>query len=142
MSSLQFSERVLNLAREAQTDIQGQFAAIDEIAEYNSQKVLAAFQNNRVAEAYFAGTTGYLVFDDLINPTCLRICRKRHIIEREIPIPQQITGFEYQFQACADAISAGRLEPESMPHAETLYIMHLMDRLRTEWGVPTSSVVK
>ena len=64
MSSLQFSERVLNLAREAQTDIQGQFAAIDEIAEYNSQKVLAAFQNNRVAEAYFAGTTGY-GYDDL-----------------------------------------------------------------------------
>ena len=93
-------------------------------------------------EGVIAGTTGYLVFDDLINPTCLRICRKRHIIEREIPIPQQITGFEYQFQACADAISAGRLEPESMPHAETLYIMHLMDRLRTEWGVPTSSVVK
>lgn len=93
-------------------------------------------------EGVIAGTTGYLVFDDLINPTCLRICRKRHIIEREIPIPQQITGFEYQFQACADAISAGRLEPESMPHAETLYIMHLIDRLRTEWGVPTSSVVK
>ena len=82
------------------------------------------------------------VFDDLINPTCLRICRKGHILEREIPVPKQITGFEYQFQACADAISAGRLEPAQMPHAETLYIMHLMDRLRTEWGVPTSSVVK
>lgn len=92
-------------------------------------------------EGVIAGTTGYLVFDDLINPTCLRICRKRHIIEREIPVPQQITGFEYQFQASADAISAGQLEPVQMPHAETLYIMHLMDRLRTEWGVPTSSAV-
>lgn len=92
-------------------------------------------------EGVIAGTTGFLVFDDLINPTCLRICRKRHIIEREIPVPQQITGFEYQFQASADAISAGQLEPVQMPHAETLYIMHLMDRLRTEWGVPTSSAV-
>ncbi len=87
-------------------------------------------------EGVITGTTGFLVFDDLINPTCLRICRKRHIVEREIPVPQQITGFEYQFQACADAISAGQLEPAQMPHAETLYIMHLMDRLRTEWGVP------
>ncbi len=82
-----------------------------------------------------AGTTGYLVFDDLINPTCLRICRKRHIVEKEIPVPKQITGFEYQFQACADAIRAGLFEPPQMPHAETLYIMHLMDRLRAEWGV-------
>lgn len=83
-----------------------------------------------------AGTTGYLVFDDLINPTCLRICRKRHVVEKEIPVPEQITGFEYQFQACADAIRAGLFEPPQMPHAETLYIMHLMDRLRTDWGVP------
>ena len=87
-------------------------------------------------EGVITGTTGFLVFDDLINPTCLRICRKRHIVEREILVPQQITGFEYQFQACADAISADQLEPVQMPHAETLYIMHLMDRLRTEWGVP------
>jgi len=63
-------------------------------------------------------------------------------LEWEIPVPKQITGFEYQFQACADAISASRLEPAQMPHAETLYIMHLMDRLRTKWGVPTSFVVK
>jgi len=82
-----------------------------------------------------AGTTGYLVFDDLINPTCLRICRKRHVVEKEISVPEQITGFEYQFQACADAICAGLFEPPQMPHAETLYIMHLMDRLRAEWGV-------
>lgn len=81
-----------------------------------------------------AGTTGYLVFDDLINPTKLMICRKRHIIEKEIPLPEQITGFEYQLRACRDAIAAGQIEPPQMPHGETLYIMHLMDRLRAEWG--------
>ena len=32
---------------------------IDSIAEENTRKVLAAFQKHRVAEAYFAGTTGY-----------------------------------------------------------------------------------
>lgn len=86
-------------------------------------------------QGVIAGTTGYLVFDDLINPTCLRICRKRHIIEKEIPVPPQITGFEYQFRACKEAIEAGLLEPPQMPHSEILYIMHLMDRLRAEWGV-------
>lgn len=86
-------------------------------------------------EGVIAGTTGYLVFDDVINPTCLRICRKRHIVEKEIPVPEQITGFEYQFRACKEAIEAGLLEPAAMPHAEILYVMHLMDRLRAEWGV-------
>ena len=86
-------------------------------------------------QGVIAGTTGYLVFDDLINPTCLRICRKRHIVEKEIPVPPQITGFEYQFRACKDSIEAGHLEPPQMPHSEILFIMHLMDRLRAEWGL-------
>ncbi|MBQ9410823.1 MAG: Gfo/Idh/MocA family oxidoreductase [Bacteroidales bacterium] len=85
-------------------------------------------------EAVIAGTTGYLVFDDLINPKTVSVCRKRHIVERTVAVPEQITGFEYQFRACRDAIAAGNLEPPQMPHAEILYIMHLMDRLRAEWG--------
>ena len=82
-----------------------------------------------------AGSTGYLEFDDLINPQHLLVCRKRHIVERDIPLPQQLTGFEYQLRACRDAIAAGALEPPQMPHSEILYIMHLMDRLRAEWGM-------
>lgn len=81
-----------------------------------------------------AGPTGYLEFDDLINPRHILVCRKRHIVERDIELPPQITGFEYQLRACRDAIAAGLLEPPQMPHSEILYIMHLMDRLRTEWG--------
>jgi cystathionine beta-lyase family protein involved in aluminum resistance len=57
--SLQLSERVLALAAEAQASLTEQFARIDAIAEENSRKVLSAFQNHRVAESYFAGTTGY-----------------------------------------------------------------------------------
>ena len=61
---LQISGRVHELADQAQKDIQEQFARIDAIAEENTQKVLAAFQAHRVAESYFAGTTGY-GYDDL-----------------------------------------------------------------------------
>ena len=61
---LQISDRVRALGRQAQADLGEQFARIDAIAEENTQKVLAAFQKHRVAEAYFAGTTGY-GYDDL-----------------------------------------------------------------------------
>ena len=61
---LQISDRVRALGRQAQADLGEQFAHIDAIAEENTQKVLAAFQKHRVAEAYFAGTTGY-GYDDL-----------------------------------------------------------------------------
>ena len=52
------------LAAQAQAGLRDQFDRIDSIAEENTRKVLAAFQKHRVAEAYFAGTTGY-GYDDL-----------------------------------------------------------------------------
>ena len=62
--SLYLSEQVLALAKQAQASLGEQFARIDAIAEENTRKVLAAFQEHRVAESYFAGTTGY-GYDDL-----------------------------------------------------------------------------
>lgn len=59
-----FSDRILELSAQAQRDIIPQFDSIDAIAEFNTRKVLAAFQKNQVAEAFFAGTTGY-GYDDL-----------------------------------------------------------------------------
>lgn len=50
-------------------------------------------------------------------------------------MPEQITGYEYQFLTCREALVAGLLEPREMPHAETLYIMQFMDDLRAKWGV-------
>ncbi|MBQ8585664.1 MAG: methionine gamma-lyase family protein, partial [Butyricicoccus sp.] len=58
------SEKVRQLGAQAQADLQEQFARIDAIAEINTQKVLSAFQDHRVAESYFAGTTGY-GYDDI-----------------------------------------------------------------------------
>lgn len=57
--TLQISDKVRDLGQEAQAALGEQFARIDTIAETNTQKVLAAFQKHRVAESYFAGTTGY-----------------------------------------------------------------------------------
>jgi len=61
---LQISERVRALSAQAERGLEEQFARIDAIAQANSQRVLAAFQEHRVAEGYFAGTTGY-GYDDL-----------------------------------------------------------------------------
>ena len=63
-SSLQISDRVRTLAGQADRELGGQFARIDAIAQANSQRVLSAFQTHRVAENFFAGTTGY-GYDDL-----------------------------------------------------------------------------
>ncbi len=62
--TLQISERVKALARQAQGELSEPFARIDAVAEANACRVLAAFREHRVAESCFAGTTGY-GYDDL-----------------------------------------------------------------------------
>lgn len=58
-SALGISEKVINLANEAEENIKDVFKDIDKIEEYNSMKVLSAFQKNEISEIHFNSTTGY-----------------------------------------------------------------------------------
>ena len=62
--TLQINEKIRQLAIQTEQAVSRQFARIDAIAAANTEKVLAAFQKYRVAENYFAGTSGY-GYDDL-----------------------------------------------------------------------------
>lgn len=63
---------VYDMARRAQERIKHRFDAIDAVAEVNTRRVMEAFQDNKVAEACFAGTTGY-GYDDLGRETLDKI---------------------------------------------------------------------
>ena len=63
---------IFALADETEKAIRPVFDAIDETALKNTQKVMQAFQDNRVSDACFAGTTGY-GYDDLGRETLDRI---------------------------------------------------------------------
>ena len=52
-------ERLEKLSDQALAEIAPRFAAIDEVTEYNQQKVLRAFIDHQVSETHFAPTTGY-----------------------------------------------------------------------------------
>ena len=82
-----------------------------------------------------AGPEGNLIIDNINNPQKITVNKRDRVFVEEIHVPQQITGYEYQFSACHQALIDGLLEPREMPHQETLYIMQLMDGLRKEWGV-------
>lgn len=52
-------EKILNASDKALEKAKDQFKIIDEITEYNQQKVLSAFIKHGVSESHFASTTGY-----------------------------------------------------------------------------------
>ena len=82
-----------------------------------------------------AGTDGNLIIDNINNPQKITVNGPDRTYIETIPVPQQITGYEYQFAACRQALIDGLLEPKEMPLEETLYIMQLMDGLRKDWDV-------
>lgn len=82
-----------------------------------------------------AGTEGNLIIDNINNPQTITVNGPDRTYVETIRVPQQITGYEYQFLVCRDALASGLLEPREMPHAETLYMMQLMDGLRQKWDV-------
>lgn len=52
-------EEVINLSKKVEKDLREIFDKTDKIAEYNSLKVLTAFQKYNLSEMHFNGTTGY-----------------------------------------------------------------------------------
>ena len=82
-----------------------------------------------------AGTEGNLIIDNINNPQTITVNGPDRTYIETVRVPKQITGYEYQFVACRQALIDGLLEPLEMPHKETLCIMELMDGLRQKWGV-------
>lgn len=82
-----------------------------------------------------AGTDGNLIIDNINNPQKITVNTHDREFVEDIHVPKQLTGYEYQFLACRQALIDGLLEPREMPHQETLYIMELMDGFRQKWGV-------
>ena len=82
-----------------------------------------------------AGTEGNIIIDNINNPQRIRINKRDRVFVKDINVPKQITGYEYEFLACKQAMEDGLIEPPQMPLEETLYIMKMMDELRFKWGV-------
>lgn len=55
----EFDEKIVELSKKALKNARAEFDVIDDITEFNQQKMLAAFINNNVSESMFSGTTGY-----------------------------------------------------------------------------------
>lgn len=82
-----------------------------------------------------SGDKGYMIVDNINNPSSVRIVDTNYETVAVYEAPKQITGFEYQVEACIEALENGWLESPYMPHKETIRIMKQMDDLRKEWGV-------
>ena len=56
---MDFSQKIVDLCREAEKALAPQFARIDEVSFANTAKVMKSFREHRVSDTMFIPTSGY-----------------------------------------------------------------------------------
>ena len=81
------------------------------------------------------GDKGYMVVENINNPQSLSVYDVDDKLLARYDFSDQISGYEFQFRECARLIAEGKKEADSMPMADTVYVMEFMDNLRKNWGM-------
>ena len=64
MAFFNFSPELVELSEKAMQLCAPQFAELDRMAEYNGQRILKAFIDNKISDIHMKGTNGYGYGDD------------------------------------------------------------------------------
>ena len=89
--------------------------------------------SNREGAVY--GEKGYILVQNINNCEGIQVYNADHRLIASYETPKQITGYEYEVDACVRAIEKGDIECPQMPHEETIRIMEFMDEIRRQIGV-------
>ncbi len=76
------------------------------------------------------GSKGYIVVDNINNIEAITVYDNEYKKIANYKRPRQITGYEYEIEACVKALGEGWLECPEMPHSETLKMLNMMDFIR------------
>lgn len=83
----------------------------------------------------FHGDKGYAVVENINNPQSISVYDLADNLIAKYEMPKQVNGYEYEFAEAVRCIEEGKTESDSMPMAETVKVMKIMDSLREQWGV-------
>lgn len=86
-------------------------------------------------KAVIYGTKGTIIVEGVNCPQSIKVYDFGYNLIEEWKKEEQITGYEYEVQACVKDIRAGKTESRQMPHNQTLKMMRIMDEIRRQINV-------
>lgn len=110
------------------------------------ETIMLSYRDGRMATLYatmlaqtdrrgiISGTNGYIEVDNINNFEAMRVYNLERRIVAEYAAPTQVTGYEYEVLSAMRAIREGQIECPEMTHAQTLFMMQLMDNIRAAWN--------
>lgn len=83
----------------------------------------------------FYGDKGYMVVENINNPQLISVFDMEDNLVKSMKIPEQISGYEYEFIECMERIQQGEIQSSSMPLEDSILVMEIADNLRKQWGL-------
>lgn len=111
------------------------------------ESITIFFRNGRMAvlthsifsrsdrQGIFCGDKGYIIVDNINNPLKISVFDTNDKKIKEIDVPKQISGYEYQFQECIKQIKNHATQSELYPLSESVCLMEAADKIREIWGL-------
>lgn len=84
---------------------------------------------------YVYGSKGYLEVTNCNNPERLTVYDLSHKPIKSYPIPQQISGYEYEIEECRRCLTQNLCETPFVSHSVSLDVMAMMDEMRQQMGI-------
>lgn len=81
------------------------------------------------------GDKGFIEVLNINNCEEIRVYNLKRSLVAAYDRPEQISGYEYEVEACVYAVRRGETQCKQMPHEESLRMMRWMDELRRQWGI-------
>lgn len=81
------------------------------------------------------GDKGYIVVENINNPQSVSVFDTKDQLIEKHEVPEQIGGYEYEFREAVRCIQEGKTESDSMPLADSVQLMEIMDSIRRQWGL-------
>lgn len=120
------------------TGVDGQDTIMLEYADGTMSSMFTTMYALTDRRGLICGTDGFITVQNINNPQRITVYepdRNSYTVRKDITVPEQITGYEYEVEACKKALEEGRIECEEMPHSETITIMKQMDEIRKQFGI-------
>lgn len=128
-------ERVESAVRMTQTGVDG----METITVFYKDGRMASLTHGIYARSdrkgIIYGDQGYMVVENVNDPQSVSVFDTSDRLLEHHKFVHDVSGYAYEFAEAVRCIREGKTESPSMPLAESIRMMELMDQIRGQWGL-------
>lgn len=128
-------ESVFSTVHMGETGVDEHFSMLLSYGNGKTASLNGGVRLNMLEEAHVFGTEGHIIVEGtLVNPKSAALYVGDELVERFIDDRTSI-GYCYEAEEVGRCLEAGLTESPVMPLEESLAILRLLDKVRTDWGL-------